>query len=418
MKDSSAEQAILKILIHDNAQIMNVTINENHFTDSQNAQIFMAISAMLSSKKVVDVVTLAESMERGTGRDWLDYLVAITTEAAGSIINVSAYCKILEDLYLERSARLIAGDVMSKKTIGREEIAGVIRSLMALDETSQSNEYDLTQAMVIYREELERAISGESKGLTTGVQSLDEALGGFHESDLIVIGARPAMGKTALLINMMLANPGYPGLISGEQGVNQIIQRIMAIKSGVSLARMRSGDLNEQDFQNIQNGAVLLKQSRGMKIFDRSTPSIENIESCARRWKFEHNINALYVDYMQKIRRPKGTKKHEAVGDNAARLKDLAKELKIPIVVLAQVSRDVESRTNRRPLMGDLSDSSEIEKEADIIGMIYRDEVYNEQTQFPGVIEINIEKNRHGPTGLCNCYWDSKTLTVKNKESY
>jgi replicative DNA helicase len=235
------------------------------------------------------------------------------------------------------------------------------------------------------------------------LQVLDSHLGGWQDGDLTVIGARPAMGKTALLLHFAAAAGVSVGLVSAEQPAFQIAQRHAASLGRVSLADLRRGRIGDQE-QGLLVEAIRKINRMNYRIYDRSSPHIADVERMARRWKQKHGMEILLVDYIQRIRGD-GDKKHERVGDVVQRLKTLARDLDVPVVALSQVGRQVESRTNRRPGMGDLSDSSEIEKEADAVITLYRDEVYNPESKDKGTAELYIAKNRHGYTGTVRVQW-------------
>ena len=255
---------------------------------------------------------------------------------------------------------------------------------------------------------------GPQYGVPSGLAKLDKILLGFHPGDLVVIGARPSQGKTALLLNMADAANVPCGIVSAEQAAMQILQRMVAIRSGVSAERIRAGELHDQDWPHLTEAAASLHATNTW-IFDRGAPSITDVQRTARRWANGHGIKALYVDYIQRIRGgdPRAPR-HERVGEVAQGLKDIARELGIPVIALAQVSREVEKRNDKRPLMGDLSDSSEIEKEADQIVMLYRDEVYNHESSDRGTAELRIEKNRHGRIGFVRCAWLAESMRFRD----
>jgi replicative DNA helicase len=241
-------------------------------------------------------------------------------------------------------------------------------------------------------------------------------LGGLHGGDLVIVGARPAMGKTALMLNMAASAlmAGFPvGVFSGEQGVSQITQRLIAIQGRIPVMRMRNGSLIGEDWSKLSAAVASLKD-RGMYIFDKPAPTLSDIVRRARSWHYNHGIKAIYLDYLQRVKITTKAPRHEAIGEIAAGLKELARELNIPVIALAQVNREVEKRVNKRPFMGDLKDSGTIEQEADQIFMLYRDEVYNEETKDKGLAEINIEKNRHGSTGRVDLAWRGEYLRFEN----
>jgi replicative DNA helicase len=413
--ENLSEVGILGCLLRNNESIVDIDLLPEHFENSSYSTIYESIREMISGKQPVDVITLCSHMNSATGRDWLAMITDIATNASYSVENVGAYCQAVKDRYQTRLCCQV-GQWLIENSKDSSAVNESIKKLMGMTRESTRFEYGINEAMKIGLTAIKEADknNGAMVGVPTGLNSLDEALGGLHSGDLIILGARPAMGKTSVLLNMVMGAQKSVGIFSGEQGIGQIVQRLISMESKISLMNMRNGKVQDEEWNRLAAGAHKIKGHPGVRFYDKPNPSIEEIESTARRWKFEFGVEAIYIDYLQKIKRDPKKNKIEAVGDNVSRLKDLARELEIPVLCLAQVKRDVENRTNRRPLMGDLSDSSEIEKEADQIIMIYRDEVYNENTQFPGIMELAIEKNRHGATGVVRANWDGRYLSISD----
>jgi replicative DNA helicase len=264
-------------------------------------------------------------------------------------------------------------------------------------------------------DEMQRATEGNLVGVTSGVRDIDDMLGGFHDGDLVVIGARPAMGKTAFMLNLAASANCPVGMISGEQGRAQIGMRLMAINGSLSLHKMRTGALTNDEWSRVSSTMARMRE-RPVWVFDKPAPTIDEIVQQARAWKFDQNIGILMVDYLQKIRGGNGESFRLQVGDIAAQLKDVGRELKIPVIALAQVKREVENRTmgddglGRMPHMSDLAESGVIEMEADVIATLYRPEVYDDSPQFQGLAYFNVDKNRHGPVGHKVLSWRGEFL--------
>lgn len=419
MDNNFAEQALIGCLLKDGASSTEIEVDPSEFENAQYSLIYRSILAVIGSDEVMDTITVAEHLHRTTDKNWMPVLFELS-EGAFSTSNVKSYAQIIRNAHKARQASLIGAQLMQHKN-EPDAVQNAIRALMEIGKESTNHEHTLQDAMRVAIEEVDRAFRnpGELVGVSTGISDLDFLLGGLHPGDLVIVGARPAMGKTAVMLNMMLGADRAAGCVSGEQGVSQLMQRLLAITGRVSLMNMRNGKMGETDWPRLEVAARKL-MNKTVMFNDRPAPRIEEIEASARRWKYEHNISALYVDYLQRIKRDPKKPKHEAVGDNAARLKELARELDIPVVCLAQVNRAVEQRSEgqKRPRMGDLADSSEIEKEADLIMMLYRDEVYNPDTHDKGIMEILIDKNRHGATGVVSTAWDGRYLTVSDLCKY
>ena len=260
-------------------------------------------------------------------------------------------------------------------------------------------------------------MAGESVTVPTGLSDIDKVMGGLHKSDLVIVAARSAMGKTAFLLNMAAANKNNPLIISGEQSRIQAAFRLFSIYGNVPNHLIRTGDIGNEEFGKISMAITEINKSGGY-IYDKSGPTISEIESVTRQVYQENGCTAVYVDYLQKIKHENpNLPPHQAIGEITMRLKDLARELDIPIVALAQVNRGVEKRDDKRPGMGDIKDSGTIEQEADSILTLYRDEVYNENTQDRGTCEVNFKKNRHGGTGMVRVKWTAPTMRFNDLTS-
>jgi replicative DNA helicase len=252
-------------------------------------------------------------------------------------------------------------------------------------------------------------------GVPSGIRDLDDSLGGFHDGDLIVVAARPAQGKTAFALNAMLAADCAVGMISGEQGRDQLGMRLLAISGPISLHRMRTAKLHDEEWARLATAAAAAK-NKPIWFYDKPAPRIDEVERQARTWKFEHDIGILFVDYLQKLRGGEGENFRLQIGDICTRLKDLARELGIPVIALAQVKREVENRPmgsdglGRMPYMGDIAEAAIIEQEADQIITLYRPEVYDEDPRYRGIAYANICKNRHGPVGHKALSWRGEYL--------
>lgn len=433
---AESEQSVLGglMLVPQAYDVVAERIGEDDFYRREHRLIFRAIRELAAAGQPFDAVTLGEWFDRNgeTGSiGGVAYLVELANNTP-SAANITAYADIVRDKALRRKL-IEAGTDLIGKAFGADAdtqtlLADGIGGLMAMQKVESRAEYTLRQAMTLayYEACKARELGGRIPGLTSGLEKLDRILGGWHDSDLVVIGARPAMGKTALLLKFSMACGVPCGIISAEQPASQVGARIMAATSRVDASKLRNGDFDEEDLARL-GGAIERLIKRDCLIYDRSNPSIADVTRMARKWKQQSGIRALFVDYVQRIEASNAdrrTPKHERVGEVVRGLKTLARELEIPVVALCQVGRQVEARNDKRPSMGDMSDSSEIEKEADQILTLYREEVYfdaggqNEKGQQvrSGIAEISVEKNRHGPTGYVECAWLAATMRFENLE--
>jgi replicative DNA helicase len=420
-----AEQAVIGAILISPESLDRVAgkLSEADFFVPAHRLIWRAACDLAARGQPCDAVTLGEwfdktgEAESVGGGSYIVELASTTPSAA----NVEAYAKIVREKSVRRSLVSI-GQLLQQEAINADDSLSAadegMRALMELTQGSAEHEGSLRDALKAAKNDIIEAYEhrGSLRGITSGLERLDQRLGGFHPGDLIIVGARPAMGKTAILLKFADAASGADhsiGLISGEQPSMQVAQRLIASNGPMAAERLRNGQLEEEDWNAITR-AVTKLQGRRMRILDRSSPTMDEVARQARAWKRKYGIVQLLVDYVQRIRIPKMQKRNEEVAEVGRRLKDLARELNIAVVALAQVKSDCEARADKRPMQGDLANSDELTREADIIAMLYRDEVYNENTQDKGIAEINIEKNRHGPCGTIKCAWIGESMRFEN----
>lgn len=408
------ERILLGALLADNSQLGQLNLTAKDFTVAAHGQIFDVTRRMIGAGKVTDAITVAEFLEAETGRrDWLRLTADMVMECI-SPANAPAYAALVRKASVARQAAWI-GERLAQNPGGDDSISTAIRELLELSSTSRDHACHVIDAMKEAVDDLTRAMDGQLPGIKTGMRDLDESLGGLHQEDLIVVAARPAMGKTAFMLNLAAAANCGVGIISGEQGRAQIGMRLFAIDGPVSLHRMRTGALADDEWARA-NEVMNRMKGKPMWIFDKPAPTVDDIVTQARAWKFHNDIGVLMIDYLQKIRGGAGKDFRLQIGDIAAQLKDLGRELKIPVVVLAQVKREVESRPmgadglGRMPYMGDIAESAIIEQEADQIITLYRPEVYDDTPIYKGLAYTNIGKNRHGPVGFKAISWRGEYL--------
>ncbi|KAF1005453.1 MAG: Replicative DNA helicase [Luteibacter sp.] len=423
---TEAEQAVLGGLMLAPGRIDAVAshLNATDFYRRDHQIIYQAMVTLAQRGQPCDAITLGEWFERNGFVD-VDaaYLIEVAN-ATPSAANIAAYAQIVHGHSTRRRVIDAATQLTERAFALGDEPADLLDSgiaeLMGMQRVEQGSEYTLRQALTLAFDAAmaAQARGGKIPGIPTGLSDLDDVLGGLHDSDLVIIGARPAMGKTALLLNFALGDDSPAGLISAEQPAVQIGSRLLSIEGGVNASRLRNGSHDEEDLGRMSNavGRLLAPEApRELMVFDRAAPTIAEVMRTARRWKQQYGIRRLLVDYVQRI---KGTNPKDSridqVGEVAQGLKGIARELNIPVVALAQVNRKVEERSDKRPGMGDLANSSELEKEADQILMLYRDEVYNPESPDKGIAEINVEKNRHGPTGFVRAVWRPETMQFRD----
>ncbi|MFQ6309899.1 replicative DNA helicase [Lysobacter capsici] len=413
------ERAVLHTALNRESSLIDLPLQPQHFASEQHGEVWDTIARQARDAKPTNVIAVCDILDR-EGRKAVSAL-AMAIACSPDLFPLSTpryYADLITSAWRSREAISIAAE-LRRASEHREPdaIDHATAALMALHAGDRECEHTAKGAMRAAWNQVNAAheAGGALIGVPTGLSDLDETLGGLHDSDLIVIGARPAMGKTGLLLQMVRAASGKDrndefrpiGLISGEQPHEQVGLRWMAAGSGVGVGRLRAAKIEDEEWPKI--AAAVADFDRPIRIYDRSSPEINDVVRIARRWKQQYGIQALYVDYLQRIEVKSDAPKHERVGEVARMLKNLARDLQIPVIALAQVSRKVEERQNQRPQMGDLADSSEIEKEADQIMTLWRDISDPHADYAPA--EINVVKNRHGNIGTVHCTWHGASTT-------
>lgn len=423
-----AEQSVLGGLMLAPETLPRITLDIADFYRRDHQLIYRSILELDRNGQPFDAVTLGDWFEEqglseqvGNGA----YLIELATTTP-SAANIGAYAGIVRDKSITRKLIEAATETINSgfNPDGRtssELVDEAVGALMSLAKQEARHEFSMKQAVGLAMAQMQAAYEADGAliGVPSGFGRLDARLGGFHKGDLIFIGARPKMGKTAMMVNMLnnAAKAGlHCGVISGEQSALQLAQRLLALETGIASERMRNGQLEDHDWAKLTAGVANVI-ARNVHISDAGGPTIEQVRRLGRKWKQEHGIKALYVDYLQRLRCGKKTKdRTEEVGEVARGLKDIARDLDIPVIALAQVKREVETRADKRPESADIANSDEATREADQILMLYREEVYydsvNEKGQpvRAGVAELNIEGNRHGPTGQFELSWRAETM--------
>lgn len=418
---TEAEQSVLGGLMLDASAwlIVGDIITAEHFFRPDHRLIFAAIATLASDRKPCDPVTVAELLDKQkTLRDagGLQYLGTLTKQTPGAG-NAKAYAEIVFERWQGRRAIEIANELI--RDAGHEEKAvdTAVQALMGLTHSAKINDGLLATSIGAFVDDLDaRGRPDAVPRLKSGIPRLDAKLGGFAKSDLIVIAGRPSMGKTALALNIIAANSDRSGgMISGEQPRMQLIPRLASIMTGIDGSAMRTAKMEEADWVKLTEALSLL---RNLKLYvnDHPAPHSDRIVRQARKWMHYFSIEYLVSDYLQRFDGP-GKERHMQIEAITRAHKEIARELNIPVFLLAQIGRGVEARQDKRPTLADLRDSGAIEQEADVILTLYRDEEYYGVTPGrEGETEIAALKNRHGPKGVVGCRFDGKTLRFEDYE--
>lgn len=384
-------------------------VSESDFYRDDHRRIFRHIALLAGAGKCVDVVTVFESIERSNEVDQtggLGYLGDIANNTP-SAANIRRHAEIVHDRAILRQL-VCVGDQIANLAHGqgdaRKAIDEAQRLLVEIADVGPGRNEPVAIRSVLASviEDIEARYNSDSSiaGLSTGLVDLDRKLSGLHPGDLIIIAGRASMGKTALAFNIAenVAIAGKPALVfSLEMGNKQLGTRAIASQGGVSMERMRSGQLLDSDWDGIT--AAMGKLHDAPLIIDESGGlTVAQMAARARRQMRRQGLALVVIDYLQ-LMRGEGNTRNEELGDLTRRLKLMAKDLHVPVILLSQISRKVEDRTNKRPLMSDLRESGAIEQDADVILMVYRDDYYHAESADAGTAEILIVKHRMGATG-------------------
>jgi replicative DNA helicase len=425
-----AEEAVLGSLLIDPDAIFEVSnfLKPNAFYRAQNRWIYESILSLSEQRDPVDIVTLIEELRR---REQLDEIGGEPTifdllNAVPTSINVEAYARLVEAAAIRRQLILAAGSIAKLAYNEAEDINVVLdrseHTLFSISE--QRTTRDLVPVKTIATEYLERMEQlrergDEFIGIPTGFTDLDRLLSGLNKSDLIIIAARPGMGKTALqnaiAVNAARRYDKRVAMFNLEMSAEQLVQRMIAADTRIDSQRLRRGDLAENEWLIFMEALGRLSE---MRIFIDDTPSITPLQlrTKCRRLYAEHGLDLVMIDYLQLMQaeRPSSNRVQE-VSEITRELKGLARELDVPVVAAAQLSRAVEQRQVKKPMLSDLRESGSIEQDADVVMFIYRDDYYNtENSERPNIAEVNVAKHRNGPTGNIDLFWHGKLATFRN----
>jgi replicative DNA helicase len=414
-----AEQAVLGgLLIDTNAwdQVADV-VRQEDFYRPDHQLIFGAIAAVAGEAKPCDAVTVAGYLERNGQLEkagGLAYLSSIARDTP-TAANVRAYAQLVRERSLLRqliqAGTQIASAVYNNDgTSARDLVDRAEQRVFEIAEGSfrgREGARPVRELLPAVIDQIDEWHTNPDKlrGLPTGFTDFDKITGGLRAGDLVIIAGRPSMGKTTLAVNMAEYAAVHPGtrasvaVFSMEMPSEQVITRMLASVGGVPLSSLRSGRISDDDWVRITGATSQLSEA---KIFVDETPALNPTElrARARRVKREHGLHLIVVDYLQLMQVP-GTQENRAteIAEISRGLKALAKELSVPVIALSQLNRGVEQREHKRPVMSDLRESGAIEQDADIILLIYREEVYDRNTTKKGVAEIDLVKHRNGEIG-------------------
>jgi replicative DNA helicase len=433
-----AEQTVLGTIIIDSAAITRVAdfLRPEHFHVGLHNQLFAVLFNMFISSAPIDLVTIIENTVQENVFSNQDEARAYLVKLSDSVVNPSGiadYAAIVAEKHTVRALMYACRDIFDMAAAGTEPPQQIleIAEKMIYDLRDTREIGGLVGIQPIIQEKLkeleELCANPESKSegvLPSSFSDLDRYIFGLNPSDLIIIAGRPSMGKTAFALNMAVGaaklSPEKEVVIfSLEMSREQLVSRILASETGVTTDQMRTGQIDNDSWNNIRDGVAVLNP---LKIFidDKGNISVGEMKAKLRRLK---NLGLVMIDYLQLMStgRSDGNRVAE-ISEITRNLKLLAKDLNVPVVVLSQLARGVESRTDKRPMLSDLRESGSIEQDADIVMFMYREIYYNKEFDKPYLAECIVSKNRQGETGTVNLHWDGRytkfsTLDYRHESS-
>ena len=414
-----AEQSVLGSMLIDADCIKDVMdkLQPQDFYLQQNREIFETIYSMFIYSRPIDGVTVAREMEKnGVYRDdtraYLLQLMEVTPTSA----NVMEYAGIIRDKALLRSMAKAAGDIaaMVQEGVGTagDLLSAAEQKIYAIRQGRGSQEMATVGAVLNdVMEQLAKLTAGsEPPGLSTGLSAVDRKINGLNKSDLLLLAARPGMGKTSMALNVALSAAKSSGktvaIFSLEMSKEQLVTRLLANEGLIENTRLATGNLRESDWEKIAQAASVLNQTN-IRIDDNPLLTVADMNAKCRRLE---NLGLVVIDYLQLMTSAggkgySGENRQQAVADISRMLKIMAKELQVPVLCLSQLSRANEKREDKRPMLSDLRESGAIEQDADIVMFLYRDDYYNEDSEKRNIAECIVAKNRHGETGKVELRW-------------
>ncbi len=415
-----AEQSVVGAMMMDRAAIIaaSETLMAEDFYHHQYGVLFDAIVELFNQNKPVDPVTLQDKLkekdlppEISTMEYMIDLLAAVPTAA-----NIRYYATIVKEKAMLRRLIKVTETIQNECYAGSEELetifANTEKNVFQLLQSQNNGEFvPIKQIVINALDRIEKAsrIQGNVTGIATGFIDLDYRMSGLQPSDLILVAARPSMGKTAFVLNIAQYTAFHSdiatAIFSLEMSKEQLVNRLFSLESRVDAQMLRNGNLTDTDWEKLIEGAGTIGRSK-LIIDDTPGISIGELRSKCRKYKLEYNLELIIIDYLQLMSGNGRTdSRQQEISEISRALKALARELHVPVIALSQLSRAVEQRPDHRPMLSDLRESGAIEQDADVVMFIYRDDYYNKDSDKKNIAEVIIAKQRNGPIGTVNLVW-------------
>ncbi|MCD2493184.1 replicative DNA helicase [Lacrimispora sp. NSJ-141] len=416
-----AEQSVIGSMLMDRDAIITATetIRSDDFYDRRYGVMFEAMVELYTEGKPVDLVTLQDRLrekdvppEISSLEFVRDLITAVPTSA-----NVRQYARIVYEKAVLRRLIRVNEEIANECYGGKEQLDVILEETekKVFDLLKDRGGGDFTpikQIALNTLEKIEKASQNKSAitGIPTGFTDLDYKLSGLQPSDLVLVAARPSMGKTAFVLNIAqhvaLRKNYTTAIFSLEMSKEQLMNRLFSMESRVDSQALRTGNLSDTDWDKLVESVGVIGNSK-LIIDDTPGITVSEMRSKCRKFKLEFGLDLIIIDYLQLMSGGKraSDNRQQEISEISRSLKALAREVGAPVIALSQLSRAVESRTDKRPMLSDLRESGAIEQDADVVMFIYRDDYYNKDTENPNIAEIIIAKQRNGPTGTVNLVW-------------
>ncbi len=415
-----AERSVIGSMIMDSEAVITASeiISKDDFYGKQYGVLFETIVELYNAGIPVDLITLQNKLKEKevppelTSIEFLREIMNIVPISA----NVRSYSEIVRDKAILRRLIRANEEIENMCYLGNEPVEDILdateKRIFNIVQTKPGGDFVPIKDVVIEaleKIELSSKTKGNVTGLPTGFIDLDSKTAGFHASELILIAARPAMGKTAFELNiaqyMAFRKNITVAIFSLEMPKEQLVNRLFALESHVDAQKIRTGNLEDGDWENLIESAGVIGKSN-LIIDDTPGITIAELRSKCRKYKLEHNLGVVIIDYLQLMSGGKRTEsRQQEVSEISRALKALARELDVPVIALSQLSRAVEQREDKRPMLSDLRESGAIEQDADVVMFLYRDDYYHKDSAKKGVAEVIIAKQRSGSTGTVELVW-------------
>lgn len=419
--NSEAEQTVLGAALIDHVAVEKTVdlLSNDDFYFEANKEIFDSIKQVHSQNIPVDGLTVSEELKKRGKIEYVggfEYLARLTENIITSK-NVEAYCNIIKEKSTLRKLISASSEIIEKGFKESDDVQKIIElaesRIFSISQNRGVNSFSQIKdvLMNVFNQLEERAMNkGSLTGITTGYDDLDRMTSGLQRSDLILLAARPSMGKTALALNIAMnavKSGASVALFSLEMSKEQYVQRIISMESMVESTKLRSGNLDDDDWSRLISVMSTIS-NYNVFIDDTASVSLFEVMSKCRRLKIEHGLDMVIVDYLQLMTDGgrSGDNRQQEISNISRGLKALAREMDCPVIALSQLSRAPELRNDHRPIMSDLRESGAIEQDADVVMMLYRDEYYlKEESEKKGITDVIITKQRNGPVGTVELAW-------------